>query len=211
MSRCVRIGRLALWAVLLLSVLPPADAHVLDGYLQTARVALETDCVAVELDLTPGIAVAAEVFAAIDLDRDGRISEAERHEYARVVLADVVLELDGRPQPLQVTRADFPAWDEMAAGSGAIRLEARAPTGAGAPGSHRLRFRNDHRPAIGVYLANALQPETSRIRITGQQRDPLQHELALDFTTSSGAAGGLTWLMAAGCGLLALAWYRRRV
>jgi hypothetical protein len=55
----------------------------------------------------------------------------------------------------------------------------------GAAGEHQLSFRNDHLPKLGVYLANALVPETDAIKITGQQHDALQHELQVNFLVLS--------------------------
>jgi hypothetical protein len=36
-------------------------------------------------------------------------------------------------------------------------------------GRHRLFFRNNHLPEIGVYLANALKPATSEVGISAQE------------------------------------------
>ena len=40
-----------------------------------------------EIDLTPGVATAPEVFAWIDTNRDGEISSAEGEAYARQMLS----------------------------------------------------------------------------------------------------------------------------
>jgi hypothetical protein len=69
----------------------------------------------------------------------------------------------------------------MKEGVGAIRLDLAAEAALGAAGEHQLSFRNDHLPELGVYLVNALVPTTSEIKISGQERDPLQHEMRLSF------------------------------
>ena len=69
----------------------------------------------------------------------------------------------------------------MKRGNGSIRLDLAAEAALGTAGEHQLSFRNDHLPDLGVYLANALVPTTEAIRITGQQRDALQHGLQVDF------------------------------
>jgi hypothetical protein len=144
-----------------------AAAHVLDEYVQAAKIMLAPDGVRVELRLTPGVEIAGRVFAMIDVDGNGQISPAEEQAYARRVLQDIALEMDGRREKNE--------------GTGAIRLDLKAETGLGAAGDHQLYFRNDHLPELSVYLVNVLVPTTSEIKISGQERDPLQHEMRLSF------------------------------
>src|SRR6476619_7436329 len=60
----------------------PMSAHRRDEYLQAARIALAPDYARIDLDLTPGIAVAETVLADIDRDRSGTISADEARDYA---------------------------------------------------------------------------------------------------------------------------------
>jgi hypothetical protein len=60
----------------------PALAHRRDEYLQAARIAVEPSRIAIELDITPGMAMAPAVVALLDGDRDGQISEREARAYA---------------------------------------------------------------------------------------------------------------------------------
>jgi hypothetical protein len=166
----------------------PAPAHVLDQYLQVAKIALAPDGVRVELRLIPGARVADRVFALIDVDGDGQISPAEERAYARRALHDVALEVDGRRATLALTAVQFPSRREMNEGVGAIRLDLAAEAALGAAGEHQLSFRNDHLPELGVYLANALIPTTDAIKITGQRRDVLQRGLQVDFRVLSADA-----------------------
>jgi hypothetical protein len=158
-----------------------AAAHVLDEYVQAAQIALAPDGVRVELRLTAGVEVADRVFRMIDSDGDGQISPAEEQAYARRVLQNIALEVDGRHAPLTVTRVEFPSRREMKEGTGAIHLYLAAEAALGTAGEHQLSFRNDHLPKLGVYLVNALVPTTSEIKINGQTRDPLQREIRLSF------------------------------
>jgi hypothetical protein len=159
-------------------------AHVLDEYVQAAQIALAPDGVRVELRLTPGVEVAGRSFRMIDSDGDGKISPAEEQAYARRVLQDIVLEVDGRSAPLKLTGVQFPSLREMQEGDGAIRLDLAAEADLGAAGEHQLSFRNDHLPKLSVYLVNALVPATSEIKISGQQRDTLQREMRLSFNVT---------------------------
>jgi hypothetical protein len=157
-----------------------ALAHRLDEYLQATRLSLALDRVVLKIDLTPGVEVAPVIFAMITTNRDGRISEAERRAYAQQVLNEIVIEVDGRKQHLDFVRSEFPTFQEMSAGVGTIRVEART-TWTLAPGPHWLFFRNNHRRDCGVYLVNALVPASPAIEITAQQRDSLQREIRVEF------------------------------
>jgi nickel/cobalt exporter len=165
-----------------------ASAHVLDQYLQVARIAIEPDGARVELRLTPGVQVAQQIFALIDVDGDGQISSAEEQAYARRVLQDIALEVDRRRTPLVLTGVQFPSRREMNEGIGSIRLDLAAEVVLSSEGEHQLSFRNDHLPELGVYLANALVPSTEAIKISGQQRDESQHGLQINFLMTTAAA-----------------------
>jgi hypothetical protein len=172
-----------------------AAAHVLDEYVEAAQVSLARDGVRVELRLVPGVEVADRVFALIDSDSDGQISSAEEQAYARRVMQDITLEVDGRRAPLALTGVEFPSRREMKEGDAAIRLRLAAEAELGAAGEHRLSFRNDHLPELGVYLVNAMVPATSEIKLGAQERDPLQRELRLSFRVApADTRGPLPWV-----------------
>jgi hypothetical protein len=173
--------RAARCCAVVLSAVPLAlSAHRLDEYLQATRVSLATDRIVLEMELTPGVDVASLIFASIDTDQDGRIAADEGRAYANRVLEDVELELDGTLRPLDLIRTEFPTREEMGAGIGVVRIEARAPW-PGVAGRHTLHYRNDHRPALSAYLVNALVPTSRAVRITGQHRDAEQREFRLEF------------------------------
>jgi len=158
----------------------PADSHQLDEYLQATRIAAAAHRVTVEMSLTPGVAVVARVFALIDRDGDGRASSAEIGRYARRVLRDVVVSVDGQPVQMTITRAECPPWEEIRAGAGTIRVEAAATVRAMSAGRHQIRLVNAHEPGISAYLVNALVPSDAGITIAAQRRDVLQHGIELD-------------------------------
>jgi hypothetical protein len=108
-----------------------ASAHRIDEYLQAARLAIAPDRITVEMDLTSGVDVAPLIFALINTNHDGMISEAEARAYATQVLKEIVLELDGHPQRLSLVRAQFPSFREMSEGVGTIRIEAVAVCASG--------------------------------------------------------------------------------
>lgn len=166
-------------------------AHRLDELLQAARFGIETDRVELELDLTPGISIARGIFDQIDVNRDEVLSPAEELSYARTVIGSLQLDVDGRPQTLELTGQRFPTLAQMSEGVGAIRLTAVANTSGSFGWNHQLRFRNAHRPDVSVYLANALAPTSTSVRIGSQQRDWQQREIRIDYET--GAAGRYVW------------------
>ena len=54
--------------------------------------------------LTPGVAVAEQVLAKIDRDRDGAISKNEAAAYAELLKRDLALRVDGRKVRLESHR-----------------------------------------------------------------------------------------------------------
>ena len=172
---------LALGVVLGLLAWPlPAESHRLDEYLQATRLAFSRDRVALELDLTPGVSVAQQVFAMIDRDGDARVSAVEIEAYGQRVLRDLSLRIDGRVCTLTLVRAESPTWDEIREGLGTIRLEAFAEAPLAKYGRHRVVYDNTHQPAIGVYLVNALTPSVTDLTIGPARRDMLQRRIDLD-------------------------------
>ena len=183
-QRKQQIMRLVCVAMLGLIFSHTADAHRLDEYLQASQISIESGRIIVEINLTPGAAVADGVIAEIDRDADGELSPSESAAYAGVVVRSLSLEVDGGQQPLVLERYRFPSPAAMRQGLGTIRLYAAAKPSLVA-GQHRLVFRNAHRSDIGAYLVNALVPSDERIAIHGQSRDFLQREYAVEFALGS--------------------------
>ncbi len=126
------------WLLCALALQATAVAHVLDEYVQAAQIALAPEGVRVELRLTPGALVAERVYALVDVDGDGQISPSEEQAYARRVIEDVALEVDGRRAPLRLKGSEFPSRREMDEGVGAIRLELTADADLVTAGEHRV-------------------------------------------------------------------------
>jgi len=168
-------------ALLALAIPRASDAHRLDEYLQATRISIELERIGVEMNLTPGAAVADSVFATIDQDHNGAISPTEGAAYARLVINSLSLDVDGQHRALTLDGYTLPALADMRNGEGIIRLRASARTPRTAAGQHNLAFANRHRSDIGAYLINALMPADERIRITAQSRDTLQNEFRMEF------------------------------
>ena len=169
---------------LVLAALWPAagKAHRLDEYLQATRVALTATGIRLELDLTPGANIAGSVVSRIDVDQDRRFSGGEVEHYARVVLRDLDVRLDGTALDLRLQHVEVATPDELLDGVGAIRIVAAAAH-ASALARHQLKLRNDHETARSVYLMNVLVPESDEVVITGQSRDGRQQEFSVEYAT----------------------------
>jgi hypothetical protein len=212
--------RLAAAAAILLSVRTPAFGHRLDEYLQATTISVERDRVRAQVRLTPGVAVFPIVFAGIDSDGDGVMSDAEQHVYAERVLRDLSLTIDGESVQLRLVSSRASNVQEMKEGRGQIELEVEARVARGGY-DRRLVFENHHESRIAAYLVNCLVPSDPDIRVTAQNRNYDQSSYQLDYVQAgdrssplspgqwSGAGG---WLGAAAVVLLARlasVWRRR--
>ena len=180
-----------------LATFPSAAAHRVDEYLQATRLSIDMERVDLEMDLTAGSAVASGVFAWIDTNRDGEVSDAEGEAYAQQVLRSVVLKIDGRPVPIELVERSFPEFRAMSLGVGTIRLRATAKIASASAGRHQVYFLNTHRTESSVYLVNALVPANPRIQLGEPRRDRAQLGLTLDYTIIADAPSGRSPLLLA--------------
>ncbi len=185
-------------------------AHRLDEYLQAARVSLARDRITMEIDLTPGASIAAEVVARLDRDGDNAISPAEAAAYGQAVLTDLVLELDDRPVAMTLAQVEVTSIDEMRDGVGAIQLRAFGDVAADVAGRRHLYFRNNHQPGTSVYMVNALVPEDRAVGVIGQTRDAVQREVRIEYSVGPRWRAQLQWVLVGLVGATALTVLRKR-
>ena len=157
-------------------------AHRDDQYLQATLVAIEPSGVRLQINLTPGVAVAEQVLAQIDRDRDGAISKNEAAAYAKLLKRDLTLRVDGRKLELKLTASEFVPPAELRTGSGTIQMEFSAISGPLAAGPHRLTLENRHLTTMSVYLINAAQPRFATVQISRQKRNENQSAGEIEFT-----------------------------
>ncbi len=182
----------------------PATAHVLDQYLQVTQIALAPNNVRIELRLIPGVQVAERICALIDTNGDRQITKAEEQAYLQRVSQDIELSIGNIKTPLKLTDSQFPTQQEMREGLGTIRLTYEASSSSGAADSQQIYFRNNHLPESSNYLVNALVPAMNEIKIDGQERDPLQREIRLNYrmtaaTTATQSLHARWWSLGAVC------------
>ena len=157
-------------------------AHRDDQYLQATLVVIAPSGVTLQINLTPGVAVAEQVIALIDRDHAGVISSNEAPAYAELLKRDLTVRLDGRNLALKLTGSEFVPPAELRTGSGIIQMEFSASFGALAAGPHRLTLENRHLTGISVYLINAAQPRFATVEITRQKRNDNQSVGEIEFT-----------------------------
>ena len=172
------------------------QAHRLDEYLQAARLSLVRERVALELDLTPGVAVAPEIIAALDRDADAAISSEEARAYGQAVISDLRLTLDGHAVEARLDRVEVPSAADLRAGLGTIAIRISGSVDRLGAGRHSLQFQNNHHPGGGAYLINALAPNDPAIRVVSQHRDPIQREGRIEYEIGSSSPAGWLWLFA---------------
>jgi hypothetical protein len=188
----------------------PASAHRLDEYLHALRVDVRADSVVVELDLTPGANLAADVAAALDANADGTIAPSEADAYVSGVMRSLDMSVDDRRVGLELVHRTLPTIDDVREGRGVISVVARGGVDQ-SRGRHRLRVSNGYRPDASVYLANALRPDSRAITIASQARDPRQQTLTIDYVVQApSAATASRWTAIALVLLGGCAYWRRQ-
>jgi hypothetical protein len=157
-------------------------AHRLDEYMQATLVVIEPDRIRLQINLTPGVAVAESVLPLIDRNHDGLISTNEAAAYSQLLKSDITARLDERDMKLKCIASYFPGLAELRTGWGFIQIEFSARAGALSSGPHKLTIENRHLPKFSLYLVNAAQPVSGSIQITKQTRNENQSAAEIQFT-----------------------------
>jgi hypothetical protein len=181
---------------ILLALSGQVFAHRLDEYLQATMISLGQDRIAVEMRLSPGIAVAPFVIATIDRDGDGAISSTEEMACVEQLLRNISMSLDGDILALHLVSKTFARVQDMREGRGEILLEFFADIPRRDRGARKLLFENNYQRQIAAYLVNAIAPSDPDIRIRAQTRNFQQSSYRLDYSqarTSSGPLSTSSW------------------
>jgi hypothetical protein len=175
---------IAVAAFLVLAMQTAAFAHEVDEYLQAALISLERDHLDVQLRLVPGADVFSQVFAAIDTDGNGVVSDAEKQAYAQTVLRDLTFSANGKRVAAEIVAIQFPTVDLMKEGIGEIALGFRVLVAK--PAAHRqFVLENHHQRAISAYLVNCLKPRDPALHIVSQHRSADQARYELDYEVAT--------------------------
>jgi hypothetical protein len=187
-------------ALLAVSLSVGAAAHRLDEYLQATLIGVSRDGIDLQIQLTPGVAMLPVFMAAVDQNRDGRISAGEERAYVQRVVRDLELRVDGVPATLSLVESTFPTVDAMQEGLGAIRLKLHA-----ARSGHSLRFENRHFPQVSAYLVNCLVDPAEGLAVTGQKRDEAQRSIEFEYSFNGARTASIGQFWPAAIGMLLLA------
>jgi hypothetical protein len=156
-------------------------AHRLDEYLQATLVAIEPEGIRLQINLTPGVAVADKVLALIDSNRDGIISTNEAAAYAELIKRDLTVQLDQHDVGMNLTASYFPDSADLRTGLGIIQMEFSVTASTLSAGAHKLTVLNRHLPALSVYLINAALPRSASVQISAQKRNENQSLGEIEF------------------------------
>jgi hypothetical protein len=178
----IRIVRCLALLLGLLALPSTIFAHRLDEYLQATLVTIDPGGVRLQINLTPGVAVAEKVLTLVDHNHDGVISTNEAEAYSELLKRDLFVRLDRRKLALKLSASNFPPPTELRTGWGIMQVEFCSTAGPLAAGVHRLTVKNRHLPGLSVYLFNAAQPKSGSIQITGQKRNQSQSSGEIEFT-----------------------------
>ncbi len=165
-----------------------AWAHRIDEYLQATILSLEANRVTASMRLIPGVLVAPSVIASIDTNRDGVFSKDETNAYAKRVLQDLSITIDGKSLKAQLDASTFPYVSQLRDGLGEISIQYHVDLPASNDASRRLILANRHLNAGSVYLVNVEIPQAPGLSIVGQKRNSQQSLYELDYL-QSGSVG----------------------
>ena len=112
-----KIPRVSL-VLFLVSLFNPSRsvAHPLDEFYQVTFITVGANRAEFTIELYPGVLVAPQLLALLDVDDDDQISEEEAQAYAEKFVNDLVLEVDGTAVDPTVDRMEIPPSLEIRAG-----------------------------------------------------------------------------------------------
>ncbi|WP_161884361.1 hypothetical protein [Deinococcus alpinitundrae] len=167
---------------LLALLLGLAQAHPVDEVVQGAYLTLAPGKVQLELDLTPGTQVAATVLSAIDTDTDGKITGTEARSYAKLVLRQSTLKLNGVVVSWTLDTVEMPPYSDLKTGNAVLKIYALAKR-ADAAGAQSLSYENRYQPVKSQWIANIfLLPAAGwQYGVTGQQHSNDGRQLTVKY------------------------------
>ncbi|MGC4191998.1 MAG: hypothetical protein QM589_12675, partial [Thermomicrobiales bacterium] len=189
----IRRGRLlrstalvALVMLIAIAVLPSATlAHPLDEYPQLSYVTVTPTTIEVEVDATPGVLLAADTLAEIDTNGDQTISDTEAQAYVNTIVNQLSLAVDGTSLPLTLASYEMPAYLNIQAGYGEIKVfvTATLPESiAASTATHEITYTNGFAPPKSRYQVNTFTSGATPIALGTQQRSDDQQSLTVGFS-----------------------------
>lgn len=138
--------------------------------------------------LIPGVLVAPSVISTIDTNRDGVFSKEETNAYAKRVLQDLSISIDGKRLKAQLDASTFPDASQLRDGLGEIAILYHVDLPPSNDASRHFILANHHLNFGSVYLVNVEVPQVPGLSIVGQRRNSQQSLYELDYL-QSGSVG----------------------
>ncbi|MFS4438151.1 hypothetical protein ACMA5I_08050 [Paracoccaceae bacterium GXU_MW_L88] len=117
-----------------------AAAHPHSYVDQQVQLSLGMDSAQITVVIVPSANEGEAIFAHLDRDGDGAISDAEASAFARAVLDKAALMADGETVKLENAQIAMPEADAIQGGLGPIRLRADAPLALAPDTEHEIAF-----------------------------------------------------------------------
>lgn len=164
-------------------VVGSALAHPVDEVVQGAYLTLAPGKVALELNVTPGAEVAGTVLKGLDPNGDGKVTDGEARRYARTVLSQSTLKVDGKGAAWTLDRVQVPPVRVLRLGGGILKIYASAKR-ADRLGTRTLFYENRYQPARTQRTANVfLQPSGNwQFQVARQTRTDDGRALTITYT-----------------------------
>lgn len=134
------IERIRMTVLGLLTLAGTAEAHPHSYVDQQAMISVGLDAVVLTVRIVPSFEDGAAIFALIDADGNGVVSDREAAVFGAAVVKRAELEIDGRRFALRAATSTVPSKDRVSTGFGMIEVEAVAPIALGSGSDHRLAF-----------------------------------------------------------------------
>ena len=183
------LAALLLPLLTLASLLAPpraALAHPLDVYLLYSYITVSPTQIVVELDMSPGVLIAPGLLPELDTNGDQQISDAEGQAYVSKVLPNLLLQVDGKPLSLALTKFDMPDYLITQSGYGTMRIFMAATLDGGMmTGTHTIYFNNNFAPKGAAYQVNTFVDKGVPITLGKQNRDSIYQSMTVDYTIGS--------------------------
>ena len=117
-----------------------AHGHPHEDVDQQVLLSVGTGEVVVQIRIAPSYTEGAAIFAHIDTDGDGAVSEAEAAAFGSAVIGQSALTVDGMGFRFNTPKVSVPDREWVSAGFGLIEIDTTAPINLTSAARHRLEF-----------------------------------------------------------------------
>ncbi|MCA9892445.1 MAG: hypothetical protein KC615_05645 [Anaerolineae bacterium] len=164
----------------------PTLAHTFDEFEVASYISLAEGDILIEVDITAGYLIGADVAQSIDTDGDLSLSESEVMAFAYEVMESITLASTDSAIDLQLVTFEYPSYRSFAQGIHSIKLHMVATLPESQPGTYALYYTNTYayENVTNEYSVNGFVDTDAQemIDIMQQDRDWDQTSLELTYT-----------------------------